>query len=103
MLNGVNLRLDELQTVLDQTLNLRRNLLTNASLSVSTWFCKVKKMKAIYHILNMFRHDQKSVIAECWLPVNQSERIKHVLDSETVQKNLQFLLSSIESNVFFKL
>ncbi len=86
MLRGVNSRLEELQTVLDQSLNLRKSLLLNASSNINTWFCKIKKMKAIYHTMNMFKYDQKSVIAECWIPANEADRIRDVLDTETVSK-----------------
>jgi V-type H+-transporting ATPase subunit a len=84
MLNGVTMRLDELNTVLEQSLNLRKTLLINSSTNLKTWTVKVKKMKGIYHTLNMFRSDQKSMIAECWIPTSEIVRIKDVLDSETV-------------------
>jgi V-type H+-transporting ATPase subunit a len=86
MLRGINSRLDELQTVLDQSNHLRKTLLKKASLNLNTWFCKVRKVKAIYHHMNMFKFDQKSAIAECWIPVDEANRIKRVLDNETVYK-----------------
>lgn len=97
MLSGVNSRLDELHTVLDQSITLRRSLLINSSSNINTWFCKVKKMKAIYHTMNMFKYDQKSAIAECWIPVNESGRIKLLLDSETkkIDSNFQTILNYI--------
>ena len=84
MLNGVSMRLDELKTVLDQSLNLRKSLLVNSAANLRTWFCKVKKMKAVYHTLNMFRFDQKSMIAESWIPNSEIPRIRDILDTETV-------------------
>lgn len=97
MLTGVNSRLDELHTVLDQSISLRRSLLINSSSSLNTWFCKVKKMKAIYHTMNMFKFDKKSVIAECWIPINETTRIKSVLDNETkkIDSNFQTILNII--------
>ena len=86
MLNGVSMRLDELNTVLSQSLNLRKTLLLNASAHVKTWACKTKKMKGVYHMLNMFKSDQKSMIAECWIPTSEIVRISSVLDAETVNK-----------------
>ena len=37
-----------------------------------TWFTKVRKIKAIYHCLNLFSFDvtQKALVAECWMPEN---------------------------------
>ena len=84
MLNGVSSRLDELKTVLDQSLSLRKTLLINASQSLKTWYSQVTKMKAIYHTMNMFSYDQKSIIAECWVPLSEIPRIRDALDKETV-------------------
>lgn len=97
MLNGVTLRLEELKTVLDQSLVLRRTLLVNSSKNLKTWFCKVKKMKAIYHVLNMFKFDQKSMIAECWIPNSEIPRIRDILDRETkkIDNNFQTILNSV--------
>ena len=89
MLSGVHIRIDELQTVLDKSINLRRSLLSKSSTQLNTWFCKIKKMKAIYHTMNMFKFDQKSAIAECWMPLNETGRIKAILDNETVIYHLQ--------------
>ena len=84
MLAGVSSRIDELKTVLDQSLSLRKTLLINASYNLRTWLCKIRKMKAIYHTMNMFKFDQKSMIAECWIPNSEINRIKEALDKETV-------------------
>ena len=97
MLNEVSMRLDDLKTVLDQSLNLRKTLLINSSSNIKTWFCKVKKMKGIYHTLNLFIFDQKSMIAECWIPSSEISRIKDVLHNETVCKYFLIL------NCFFKI
>lgn len=84
MLNGVNQRLEELKTVLEQSLNLRKALLINAAQNLRTWSTQARKMKAIYHTMNMFNFQQKGVIAECWAPVSELPRIKDVLDKEAV-------------------
>lgn len=85
---GVMTRLEELKTVLDQSLHLRRSLLTNAAQNLKSWFCRVRKMKAIYHTMNMFNLEvnQKCLIAECWAPVNELTRIKLALDKGTVSE-----------------
>ena len=87
---GVMTRLEELKTVLDQSLNLRKSLLKNAAQNLKTWFCRVRKMKAIYHTMNFFNLEvnQKCLIAECWAPVGELTRIKLALDKGTVCKYL---------------
>ena len=42
---------------------------------------KVKKIKAIYHTMNMFNLDvtQKCLIAECWCPVSDLDKIQQAL------------------------
>lgn len=97
MFNGVISRITELSTVLDQSLSLRRSLLMSASKNLSTWSFKVKKMKAIYHTMNMFKTDPKSMIAECWVPAAEIPHIKEVLDRETVNSYFNYCI------VFFKL
>ncbi len=86
---GVMTRLEELKTVLDQSLNLRKTLLKNSAQNLKTWFCRVRKMKAIYHTMNLFNLEvnQKCLIAECWAPVNELTRIKLALDKGTVSLN----------------
>lgn len=81
---GVMTRLEELKTVLDQSLTLRHTLLVKAAENVRTWFSQTKKMKAIYHTMNMFQYDQKSAIAEFWAPVSELRRIRDTLDKESV-------------------
>ena len=75
---GVMTRIEEL--------NLRKTLLSNAALNLKTWFCKVRKMKAVYHTMNFFNLEvnQKCLIAECWAPINELARIKLALDKGTV-------------------
>jgi V-type H+-transporting ATPase subunit a len=90
MLKGVTMRLDELRTVLDQSLSLRKSLLLSASEHLRTWIYKSKKMKAIYHTMNMFSFDQKSIIAECWAPLSEIPRIKDALDKETKKQDANF-------------
>lgn len=98
---GVMTRLEELKTVLDQSLHLRRSLLTNAAQNLKSWFCRVRKMKAIYHTMNMFNLEvnQKCLIAECWAPVNELTRIKLALDkgTELSGSNVQSILNRMET------
>ncbi|XP_076293522.1 V-type ATPase subunit a family protein Vha100-1 isoform X2 [Lasioglossum baleicum] len=79
---GVMTRIEDLNTVLGQTQDHRHRVLIAAAKNIKNWFVKVRKIKAIYHTLNLFNLDvtQKCLIAECWVPV---------LDIETIQLALR--------------
>jgi len=77
---GVNTRLEDLYTVLTQTTDHRRRLLLAASRTLNSSYVKVRKMKAIYHILNQFSQDaQRVLIGECWMPTADIPGIKHAI------------------------
>nr|KAG5705677.1 hypothetical protein BaRGS_026616 [Batillaria attramentaria] len=78
---GVMTRIEDLNTVLAQTQDHRHRVLVAAAKNVKVWFIKVRKIKAIYHTLNMFNLDvtQKCLIAECWCPVADLDRIQQAL------------------------
>ena len=82
MAMGVMTRIEDLNTVLGQTQDHRHRVLVAAAKNLKNWFIKVRKIKAIYHTLNLFNLDvtQKCLIAECWVPV---------LDIETIQLALR--------------
>ncbi|XP_078662170.1 V-type proton ATPase 116 kDa subunit a 1-like isoform X11 [Branchiostoma floridae x Branchiostoma belcheri] len=78
---GVMTRIEDLQTVLNQTQDHRHRVLVSAAKNIRVWFIKARKIKAIYHTLNLFNLDvtQKCLIAECWCPVADLERIQLAL------------------------
>lgn len=78
---GVMQRLEDLNTVLGQTNDHRHRVLVAAAKNIKIWFIKVRKIKAIYHTLNMFNLDvtQKCLIAECWIPTADIEAIQLAL------------------------
>jgi len=78
---GVMTRIQDLQTVLNQTEDHRRLVLTQVALNLRIWFIKVRKIKAIYHTLNMFNVNiaEKCLIAECWCPVSDLDEIEAAL------------------------
>ncbi|CAF2974361.1 unnamed protein product [Rotaria sp. Silwood2] len=78
---GVMTRLDDLTVVLSQTQDHRQRVLAATSRNLRTWQIKVKKIKAIYHTMNMFNNDvaRKCFIAECWAPVSELDRIQLAL------------------------
>ncbi|XP_072298863.1 V-type proton ATPase 116 kDa subunit a 1-like isoform X2 [Eucyclogobius newberryi] len=81
MLAGVNARIDDLQMVLNQTEDHRQRVLQASAKTVRVWFIKVRKMKAIYHTLNLCNIDvtQKCLIAEVWCPVSDLDSIQFAL------------------------
>lgn len=81
MLNGVSTRLEDLKTVLNQTKDHRNRVLLGVQKEISAWIIKVKKIKAIYHTLNMCNFDlsHNSLIAECWCPVMALEEVQRGL------------------------
>lgn len=81
MASGVNTRIDDLQMVLNQTEDHRQRVLQAAAKSIRVWFIKVRKMKAIYHTLNLCNIDvtQKCLIAEVWCPVTDLDSIQFAL------------------------
>lgn len=58
----------------------------SAQKEIRPWIIKVKKIKAIYHTLNMCNFDvsHNSLIAECWTPVSGLEEIQSALKHGTV-------------------
>uniref|UniRef100_A0A672ML00 V-type proton ATPase subunit a n=1 Tax=Sinocyclocheilus grahami TaxID=75366 RepID=A0A672ML00_SINGR len=81
MASGVNTRIDDLQMVLNQTEDHRQRVLQAAAKTIRVWFIKVRKMKAIYHTLNLCNIDvtQKCLIAEVWCPVSDLDSIQFAL------------------------
>ncbi|CDW53458.1 protein UNC 32, a [Trichuris trichiura] len=75
---GVMTRIEDLKTVLGQTQDHRHRVLVAAAKNIRIWFTKVRKIKAIYHTLNLFNLDvtQKCLIAECWCPVSDLDKIQ---------------------------
>lgn len=81
MASGVLNRIEDLNTVLNQTEEHRRLTLLSASESIKVWIIKVKKLKAIFHTLNSFNIDitAKYLIGECWVPLSHWDRVEMAL------------------------
>ena len=81
--------------VLNQTEDLRRQTLIDASGSVRSWLVKVKKLKAIFHTLNSFNIDitDKYLIGECWVPISHWDRIEMALHTGAVRLLLRICIS----------
>nr|XP_022908775.1 V-type proton ATPase 116 kDa subunit a isoform X1 [Onthophagus taurus]XP_022908776.1 V-type proton ATPase 116 kDa subunit a isoform X1 [Onthophagus taurus]XP_022908777.1 V-type proton ATPase 116 kDa subunit a isoform X1 [Onthophagus taurus]XP_022908778.1 V-type proton ATPase 116 kDa subunit a isoform X1 [Onthophagus taurus] len=81
-LQNVKTQIEDLNLVLNQTADHRNRVLVTVAKDLQNWSIMVRKMKAIYHTLNMFNMDvtKKCLIGECWVPVH---------DIPIVQKALQ--------------
>lgn len=77
MITGVVSRMEDLNIVLRQTIEHRRMILIAAAKNIHNWFVKIYKLKSIYLCLNKFSFDvtSKCLIAECWYPRDDKERI----------------------------
>uniref|UniRef100_A0A672QZU5 V-type proton ATPase subunit a n=1 Tax=Sinocyclocheilus grahami TaxID=75366 RepID=A0A672QZU5_SINGR len=86
VVQGLHTRIQDLHTVLHRTEDYLRQVLIKASESVYIWVIQVKKMKAIYHILNLCSFDvtNKCLIAEVWCPVNDLPALRRRKSGATV-------------------
>uniref|UniRef100_A0A671M1F6 V-type proton ATPase subunit a n=1 Tax=Sinocyclocheilus anshuiensis TaxID=1608454 RepID=A0A671M1F6_9TELE len=82
VVEGLRTRIQDLHTVLHRTEDYLKQVLIKASESVYVWVIQVKKMKAIYHILNLCSFDvtNKCLIAEVWCPVNDLPALRRALE-----------------------
>jgi len=97
---GVMTRLEDLSVVLRQTQEHRQRVLFETARSLRIWQTKVRKIKAIYHTMNMFNNDvaRKCFIAECWTPNSQLETIQLALRKGSVS----FFILLIKIKIFNK-
>ncbi|KAK1893166.1 V-type proton ATPase 116 kDa subunit a isoform 2 [Dissostichus eleginoides] len=82
VVEGLRTRIQDLHTVLHRTEDYLKQVLMKASESVYTWVIQVKKMKAIYYILNLCSLDvtNKCLIAEVWCPVDDIPTLQRALE-----------------------
>ncbi|XP_058791163.1 V-type proton ATPase 116 kDa subunit a1 isoform X2 [Phymastichus coffea] len=81
MLKGVRTRLEDLNLVLNQTHDHRQRVLHSVAKELPNWTIMVRKMKAIYHTMNLFNMDvsKKCLIGECWVPMSDLTVVQHCL------------------------
>ncbi|MCJ8742752.1 hypothetical protein PDJAM_G00085830 [Pangasius djambal] len=82
VMDSLRTRTEELNNVLHRTEEYLKQVLHKASESAHSWVLQVKKMKAIYHILNLCSFDvtNKCLIAEVWCPVNDLTNLRRALE-----------------------
>ena len=81
--------------VLNQTQDHRQLVLVSVAKELQNWMVMVRKMKAIYHTLNMFSVDvsKKCLIAECWVPVRDLAGVRKALADGGVSFNCLFVVA----------
>ncbi|GBB87914.1 hypothetical protein RclHR1_01440029 [Rhizophagus clarus] len=81
----VNARIEDLNSVLQNTNNARRAELLSIADELTSWTTLIKKEKAIYHTMNLFNYDanRKCLIAEGWCPSNDINLIQQALRTAT--------------------
>ncbi|XP_049625162.1 V-type proton ATPase 116 kDa subunit a 2 [Suncus etruscus] len=79
---GLSTRIQDLYTVLYKTEDYLRQVLSKAAESVYGHVVQVRKMKAIYHMLNMCSFDvtNKCLIAEVWCPEADLPSLRQALE-----------------------
>uniref|UniRef100_H3CUN1 V-type proton ATPase subunit a n=1 Tax=Tetraodon nigroviridis TaxID=99883 RepID=H3CUN1_TETNG len=82
VLDNLKTRIQDLNNVLHRTEDYLRQVLQKASEAAYAWVVQVKKMKAIYHILNLCSFDvtNKCLIAEVWCPVSDLANLRGALE-----------------------
>ncbi|XP_075232016.1 V-type ATPase subunit a family protein Vha100-2 isoform X2 [Lycorma delicatula] len=99
---GVKTRLEDLNLVLNQTREHRQRVLVAVAKQLHTWTVMVRKMKAIYHTMNLFNMDvtKKCLIAECWVPVKDLPFVRKVLadGAKEVGSSIPSFLNVIETS-----
>uniref|UniRef100_A0A8C4R2I5 V-type proton ATPase subunit a n=1 Tax=Eptatretus burgeri TaxID=7764 RepID=A0A8C4R2I5_EPTBU len=75
-------RIEDIKLVLQRTEDYLQQKLHEAVASVGMWRVRVRKMKAIYHTMNMCRDTTASgcLVTEVWCPVRDLSRLQHVLE-----------------------
>uniref|UniRef100_A0AAY4A832 V-type proton ATPase subunit a n=1 Tax=Denticeps clupeoides TaxID=299321 RepID=A0AAY4A832_9TELE len=88
VMDSLRTRIQDLNNVLRRTEDYLKQVLHKASESAYSWVIQVKKMKAIYHILNLCSFDvtNKCLIAEVWCPVNDLAHLRRALEESSVSE-----------------
>jgi len=71
-----------------------KTLMMNGAPYVNMWLCKVRKMKAVYHQLNMFDVDvrRQCFIGEYWVPAKFVDEVTNVIQLSTVGGRCRLIL-----------
>lgn len=65
--------------------------LRRVSLNLEAWSRKVRREKAVYHVLNMLRPGTQAMIADVWCPADRAGDVHWALKRATVCVPLCYL------------
>eukprot|EP01104_Vermistella_antarctica_P015518 TRINITY_DN5113_c0_g1_i1.p1 TRINITY_DN5113_c0_g1~~TRINITY_DN5113_c0_g1_i1.p1 ORF type:complete len:959 (-),score=225.36 TRINITY_DN5113_c0_g1_i1:9-2522(-) len=87
LLAQLEARLQDLESVLVRTRDLRKQILDEVAQNLPAWKNRVMKEKGIYHVMNMFDYDvgRKCLIAEGWCPKLSTEAAQMALRRGTAR------------------
>ncbi|CAH0552745.1 unnamed protein product [Brassicogethes aeneus] len=98
----VKSRIKDLNIILDQTNGHRKRVLKTAAKKIKVWYIKVRKIKSIFHTLNLLNMDvtKKGLIAECWVPCLEINNISIALrrGTEASGSSVPPILNKINTN-----
>ncbi|SPP87999.1 V-type proton ATPase 116 kDa subunit a [Drosophila guanche] len=101
MVKSVRTRLDDLKAIISQTEDHRNCVLNAVGKQLPKWTAMVKKMKAIYHTLNLFNVDlgSKCLIGEAWVPKRELELVETALaaGSATVGSTIPSFINVLDT------
>jgi V-type H+-transporting ATPase subunit a len=87
-LQDVNSRLSDIKKVLDQTRQTRIDQLNEIQKDIDDWSILVRKEKSVYGQMNLFKNEQKSLIAEGWVPTNKIDEIRSTLSRAMEERKM---------------
>jgi V-type H+-transporting ATPase subunit a len=62
----------------------RQTVLLTLAGHLHGWLVKVKKVKAIYYVMNMMTREGQNFVGECWVPVADMGTVQMVLNKASV-------------------
>jgi V-type H+-transporting ATPase subunit a len=89
MLSQVEARIDDLETVINKSVEQKRHILEDIAQNLEEWKVRVFKEKSIYHVMNLCNYDvgRKCLIAEGWCPADSIEQIQEALKRAEQKSN----------------
>jgi len=95
-------QLHQATLVLNQSEDHRQLLLSQVSVNIREWFVKVRKVKAIFHSMNLLNNDvgKNCLIAEVWCPTADIPLVQQALQygSEVSGSKVQAILEEVRTS-----
>ncbi|ODQ59683.1 hypothetical protein WICANDRAFT_78322 [Wickerhamomyces anomalus NRRL Y-366-8] len=97
LLDEVNGNYSDLTTVLETTNRTLDTELIAIAQELSNWSAIITKEKSVYETMNLFDYDvnRKALIAEGWIPTNEIEQVKQIL--QTSSTGLQSIVNTLHT------